>query len=1406
MRTVRSFLAFVIVVLSAAPAAAQTFPPDASWTALTIAGAPASDPTGDAANSRDVVGDAAFPSAYFFADADFVYFRMRVDANPLSGSGFGPFGWGVLIDSNGNLDNYEVSVVVNGIGTPEEVGVFQNTVQGAIGDPQDSPEVTTAIQPAATFARGVLATDSLFDGNPDYFVDWAASRANLRTAGIADDSALRLVFSSSNNGVTLTADLCDPAGLGTIAGAASNSIACSVTSCAVDSDADGLTDAEEAALGTNPALADTDGDLLRDLIEVRGTNPTNPLVADTDGDGLSDGAEDADRDGARDVTETDPNNTDSDGGTVSDGVEVTRGTDPLDPSDDLPPADTDGDGLTDAEEALLGTDPALADTDSDGLSDFVEATGAAGTNPLLFDTDSDGLSDGVEDVNLDGIVDPTETHPVLADTDGGGIGDGAEITGGTDPLDASDDPDDTDGDGLSDPEEALLGTNPALADTDADGLSDFIEVRASNPTNPLLGDTDGDGLGDGTEDTDLDGVRDAGETDPADADTDDGTVFDGAEITAGTDPLDGADDLYPNDDDGDGLTNGEELALGTNAALADTDVDGLSDFVETRGANPTNPLVADSDGDGLSDGAEDADHDGARDGTETDPNAADTDTGGVGDGAEVAAGTDPLDATDDPIDSDGDGLTDAEEAVLLTSPTNPDSDGDGLSDFLEVRASNPTNPLHFDTDGDGMQDSVEDADMDGVFDLGETDPANADTDGGGVNDGAEIAGGTDPLDMLDDYGDSDGDGLTDVEEFMLGTNPTTPDTDDDGIGDFLEVRGENPTNPLAPDTDDDGLLDGLEDADQNGTLDAGETDPNNADTDDDGLDDGVEDADQNGAQDAGETDPTDADTDGGTVSDGDEVAAGTDPLDPDDDVPPVDTDGDGLTDDQEAALGTDPEDADTDNDGLSDFVEVTGANATDPLTADTDLDGLDDGVEDANNDGAVSAGETDPNRTDTDGGTVSDGDEVTAGTDPLDPSDDVEIVADADGDGATDATDNCPADANADQLDGDTDGAGDACDADADGDGFDDDLGIAGGGCSTTGRSDAGGSAALAVLVLLLLGARRGRTLLAALVLLLGATATSHAQTAQNFPVERLRLTLSGDGVGAVESGDVAKHLQWSVGVWFGAGNNLLVVNQTDDDGDTERVGSLVDTRMGASLLASVGLFGHAELGLELPVVLYQSGDDSVPGIMSTSSLGSTGVGDLRLAPKLALLRAAPHGVDLALLATLTLPTAGADDYRGEDGVSFIPELAASRLVGPVRIAANLGYHLRRNTTLGDLTVADELLGRLGASYRLKDGTPHPIDLAASLSGSTAAAAPFGGDSPGALEFLGLGGYRIRTPLLAFVGAGIGLHDGFGTPDFRVLAGVRWTGAPRSSVAPMPVLVAPAVAPVTPPAPAPVAP
>ena len=145
--------------------------------------------------------------------------------------------------------------------------------------------------------------------------------------------------------------------------------------------------------------------------------------------------------------------------------------------------DSDGDGLGDQEEVVLGTNPARADSDNDGLNDSVEL--ARGTDPLRADTDGDGLPDGLESVS----------SPLLRDTDGDGLDDAVESAYGLRSYDA-----DFDADGLFDEMEIRIGTDARKPDTVNDGATDYSEYfgMMSDPRNP---DSDGDGIADGSDPT-----------------------------------------------------------------------------------------------------------------------------------------------------------------------------------------------------------------------------------------------------------------------------------------------------------------------------------------------------------------------------------------------------------------------------------------------------------------------------------------------------------------------------------------------------------------------------------------------------------------------------------------------------------------------------------------------------------------------------------------------------------------------------------------------------------------------------------------------------------------------------------------------------------------------------------------
>ncbi len=150
-------------------------------------------------------------------------------------------------------------------------------------------------------------------------------------------------------------------------------------------------------------------------------------------------------------------------------------------------------------------------------------------------------------------------------------------------------------------------------------------------------------------------------------------------------------------------------------------------------------------------------------------------------------------------DSDGDGLSDDQEAEFGTDPTLPDSDGDGLGDGVEIRMgfkpqNDPANvniisgcAATNDQDNDGLNDCEERV-------IG-TDSCISDTDGDGIPDIVEQNGGTNPL-IAEDLADDDRDGLTNVGEIEKHTDALSADIE------FQQEHGYGYSVKTAADTAD----------------------------------------------------------------------------------------------------------------------------------------------------------------------------------------------------------------------------------------------------------------------------------------------------------------------------------------------------------------------------------------------------------------------------------------------------------------------------------------------------------------------------------------------------------------------------------------------------------------------------
>jgi hypothetical protein len=287
-------------------------------------------------------------------------------------------------------------------------------------------------------------------------------------------------------------------------------------------------------------------------------------------------------------------------------------------------------------------------------------------------------------------------------------------------------------------------------------------------------------------------------------DCDSDNYLDADEIAAGTDPLSNI--SVPLDTDGDFISNVTDT---------DDDNDGVLDDADAFPLDATETVDTDLDGVG---------------------NNADTDDDGDGysDVDELAASTNPLSSSSLPLDTDGDfisnvtdtdddndGIDDADDAFpLLAIGDLLDTDNDGAPNDCDESCVVFGMAADLDDDNDGVLDvddafSIDDSEsLDTDFD-GIGNNADNDDDGDGIPDTYELANGLDPLNVLDGLLDNDSDGLTNFDEFRLGTDINLADTDGDDINDNIDNNPlvfdeEAPTLysgqlTVLPDMNDDGI-------------------------------------------------------------------------------------------------------------------------------------------------------------------------------------------------------------------------------------------------------------------------------------------------------------------------------------------------------------------------------------------------------------------------------------------------------------------------------------------------------------------------------------------------------------------------------------------------------------------------
>jgi outer membrane protein OmpA-like peptidoglycan-associated protein len=601
---------------------------------------------------------------------------------------------------------------------------------------------------------------------------------------------------------------------------------------------------------------------------------------------------------------------------------------------------------------------------------------------------------------------------------------------------------DDDADGIANPSDldddndSILDTEEGLVDADADGYPD-----------PSSRDSDGDGVPDSLDlDSDNDGILDIvegrlpyervlvldvlsvgaialsypvganGIADTIETSTDSNIVYtpildtdnDGTpnylDIDSDNDGIADLIEAGGHDDDFNGRVDGfedvdnkgvDDKRQAAALPLFDTDSDGVLDYLDLDSDQDSIPDEVESGGSFV--WPTDTDQDGAADYRETD-----SDNDGVTD--TVEAGANPL----MPLGSNGEELWDFQDASVQggggsdpnTNPVVPgtgDNDADGIIDSYDIDDDNDgiTDVIEGtgDNDSDGVANYLDrDSDNDGVFDSRET---AVDTDGDSIPDYLDLDSDNDGVydaleagrDSIANTGRLSSAATVDVNGLAQGSSDMRLDTDADGVVDMLDL-----------DSDNDSLLDVLEAGYPHADA-AGRITPF-ADVNGDGADDSMMGRGTTLRDTDGDRIPDirDLDSDQDGLSDLLEMAGPA--LDQDNSGQLdnfTDANGDGLDDNVAAnpipQTDTDNDgqpnsiDLDSDNDGISDLDEAGGVDANG--------DDRNDLMNDADLDGIP-----DQNDADFTGGPDIDGDGI-------DDTDDVDFVvdADSDGDGVVDAED-----------------------------------------------------------------------------------------------------------------------------------------------------------------------------------------------------------------------------------------------------------------------------------------------------------------------------------------------------------------------------------------------------------------
>lgn len=249
----------------------------------------------------------------------------------------------------------------------------------------------------------------------------------------------------------------------------------------------------------------------------------------------------------------------------------------------------------------------------------------------------------------------------------------------------------------------------------------------------------------------------------------------------------------------------------------------------------------------------------------------------------------------------------------------------------------------------------------------------------------------------------------------------------------------------------------------------------------------------------------------------------------------------------------------------------------------------------------------------------------------------------------------------------------------------------------------------------------------------------------------------------------------WNVAAWFSYANRQIVIERTNGPN-----AALLDHQLSLDYLASIGIGERLALGLSLPTVLYQTGDDT-QSFTGLPAPPRTALGDIALTAKATLLPSDElGGFGLGAIARVSAPTGNDESYLAEKSVTGELRLLAELRLIALDVRATAGAHVRgsEQTYLGS-TFGNDL--PWGASISLR---PQVLGLddkgrwtwTLETHGAIAATPSFASGAQSPALYGASARYAIGD-VSVIAGVELPFTDAIGNPRVRAVLGIGW--APR---------------------------